>query len=489
MQKFIELIQQQGADNWSDRAKGSFDELFGTSGGRYPEKGRNAVRLRAPEFKTGSGVPFAAIIHPSNPDSGAYGGMSLVVFPIAGGSCLLAMVVGTQGLSPDEEVLGRPGHGRKVSAICTWLNKKHGQGQMLAWAKQDPVRIDLDIPDNIKRLFPEYSSIFEKYGRVIYGLFAPTVDQEATEDALKAFMDLMFAERGISPLKSATAQGEEIQAQYFADLMPDIEAADVQDILMRRRFVILQGPPGTGKTRMALNILQDYYSGRGASIQFHPNTTYESFIGGLSPVQNESAMGFRFAPQSGFLMEAAREAMAELDKPYLLHIDEINRADLAKVLGEAIFLMEPQSQEKRELSLPYDFGEPFNRKLWLPPNLHILGTMNSSDRSIAIVDIAVRRRLGFIKLWPQLSVVQANACELMQRAFRQLLSIFVEHASDDALDLVPGHSYFLEQDEKLAVQHLRLNLAPLLEEYLVQGYVAGFAAQVRAYLQWIESQA
>ena len=487
MNKFIDLVHSQGVNNWSERARDAFDELFGAGVGRYPDKAKKFVSIRAPEFRGGAGVTFAAIIHSSNPDSGAYGGMSLVVFPVEQDRCLLAMVVGTQGLSPDEEVLGRPGHGRKVAAICSWLNQKHGKGNMVAWATLDPVRTDLDVPYNIKRFFPQYSSVFDRYGRVIYGIFAPTEDAEATADALKAFMDLMFEERGIYPLKSGVEEGEQIRSQYFAHLMPDITEEEVQEVLQERRFAVLQGPPGTGKTRMALRILNEKYQGNGLSIQFHSNTTYENFVGGLAPVHSSDAMGFRFAPQPGYLMKAAKEAMQKPQEPYLLHIDEINRADLAKVLGEAIFLLEPQADEQRELALPYDFGEPFKSTFYLPDNLHILGTMNSADRSIAIVDVAVRRRFAFDKLWPQMSVVNNFGGALMQIAFKELVSIFVEHAGEDALALLPGHSYFLEVDDGKAARHLRLNLAPLLEEYLAQGYVASFSDPIRAYLQWIES--
>lgn len=487
MDKLIGLIYQCGAENWSEKVKLAFDELFGADGGRYPDKASRIVTLRAPEFRGGSGVPFAALIHPSNPDSGAYGGMSFVIFPVSNAKCLLAMVIGTQGLSPDEEVLGRPGHGRKVAAICNWLNRKHGKGNMVAWAKQDPVRIDLDIPVNIKRLFSDYNAIFERYGRVLYGIFAPNNNTFATQDALKAFLDLMFEERGIYPLKSCENDGLNIRSQYFSHLMPDITDIEVQDILNERRYVVLQGPPGTGKTRLALQILKNVYKDNGFSIQFHPNTTYENFIGGLAPVESSQGMGFSFSPQLGYLMRAAKEAKEKPSEPFLLHIDEINRADLSKILGEAIFLFEHRSGEHRELALPYCFEEPFNDTFSLPDNLNILGTMNSADRSIAIVDVAVRRRFAFVKLWPQLKVVQGKAGELMQRAFMELVTIFVEHATEDALALVPGHSYFLEVDNFKAVRQLKVNLVPLLEEYLAQGYVAAFADPIRAYLQWVES--
>lgn len=113
--------------------------------------------------------------------------------------------------------------------------------------------------------------------------------------------------------------------------------------------------------------------------------------------------------------------------------------------------------------------------------------MNSADRSIAILDVAVRRRFAFLSLWPNRKVVEKHGCALSLRAFDELITTFVEHASDEVLSLVPGHSYFLETDEKLAKQTLKTSLMPLLIEYLNQGYVSGFAEPIRAYLQKLES--
>jgi 5-methylcytosine-specific restriction protein B len=179
--------------------------------------------------------------------------------------------------------------------------------------------------------------------------------------------------------------------------------------------------------------------------------------------------------------------MGDPTRDYLLHIDEINRADLSKILGEAIFLLEPAADPPRSVKLAYDFGAPFHDSFSLPPNLHILGTMNSADRSIALVDVAVRRRFAFISMWPQMQVVEQYGAPIMQTMFAKLLGIFVEHASDDSFALVPGHSYFLENDETRAKQSLKVNLAPLLEEYLAQGYVGGFAESIRGFLQEVSS--
>ena len=227
--------------------------------------------------------------------------------------------------------------------------------------------------------------------------------------------------------------------------------------------MILQGSPGTGKTMMATDLIRLEYGGFGHTIQFHPNTSYENFIGGLAPAHSSEALGLRFEPTPGSLMHAAKLALRDNSRNFLFHIDEINRADLGKILGEAIFLLE-STVNNRVVSLPYNFGEPFGNAFTLPSNLHILGTMNTSDRSIGVLDIAIRRRFAFVSLWPNMKVVTEGGCDLMQTAYRNLISVFVEHATPDVFSLVPGHSYFLEKNENRAIQSLKVNLLPLLDE-------------------------
>jgi 5-methylcytosine-specific restriction enzyme B len=477
--QLVELVHTKGLRDFEANGRQSFESLFGSAAGRYSLQAKESVALRVNPLEKDSNVPYLAFIDPSNPTSGRYSGLSFVLFPGDEVPALLGLVVGTDGLSPDQAILGRPGHARKVQAICAWLNRQFPES---AWAKHDPTRTDLDMPD-IR--WPGHERALKRYGSVIYAIFRPGEDRALTERALAALLDLMFQERGHEPLKSSQQQALQLRNEWFGELMPVLEAAKVHDLLARRRYAILQGPPGTGKTRMALELLRERYSGHGMSVQFHPNTTYETFIGGLAPTTSSSELGLRFAPAPGVLMKAAAAALIQPDVPYLLHIDEINRADLGKILGEAIFLLEPG--EQRTVQLPYDFGAPFKDRFFLPPNLHILGTMNSADRSIALLDVAVRRRFAFVSLWPQLDVVRQHGCGLMQEAYERLLSHFVEHAPDEAFALLPGHSYFLEADPARASQQLKLNLAPLLEEYLAQGYVSGFSEQIRSYLQWLRA--
>lgn len=496
MDVLVDLLFTTYDDDWPRRAEEAYESLFGSRGGRYRTYAKKAVKVRAPRNLD---VPFAALIHPSNPDSGAYGGMSFVIFPQqpSGNSgtppALFGLGLGTRGLSPDEQILARPGHARKAQAICTWLNAEFGQGEVVAWAKEDPVRMDRTVPDHVRRHFAGYEAVFDKYGEEMYAVFAPPNNADRSrrmaDRALKAFLDFMFEERGESTLSGPSAEAKHIKQAYQSHFFPSLSLEDAANLLNERQYVILQGPPGTGKTRMALRLREETYRERGTTIQFHPGTTYEDVIGGLAPVRTEDGrgFGFRFEPKRGALMQAAEAARDVAPRPYLLHIDEINRADLAKVLGEAVFLLEPDRETRSSVDLAHDFGPPFGQTLRLPDNLHILGTMNTSDRSIAMLDIAIRRRFAFAALWPQMDVVEQHGHEVMQQKFRELQEIFIEQAPDDAFHLLPGHSYFLEADEPRAIRKLQTELVPLLEEYRAQGYVAGFEDEIAAYTQSIES--
>src|ERR1700724_1834924 len=126
LKPLVQIVHSPGQDQWPERNAQAFDALFGSPDGRYRSSAKTDVTLRAPGINPDSGVPFAAYIHPSNPKSGSYSGLSFVVFPIPNNPCLIGLVVGTGGLSPDEAILGRPGHARKVQALCAWLNGRYG---------------------------------------------------------------------------------------------------------------------------------------------------------------------------------------------------------------------------------------------------------------------------------------------------------------------------------------------------------------------------
>lgn len=187
--------------------------------------------------------------------------------------------------------------------------------------------------------------------------------------------------------------------QLAQDLFLDKPWLDeVIELLEEKRQVVLYGPPGTGKTYLAQALAEHLAGGVGAFeiVQFHPSYTYEDFFEGYRPVPG-GAGKVDFAIKSGPLRRIADAAAAAPSIPHILIIDEINRANLAKVFGELYFLLEYRDQP---ISLQYS-----DMEFTLPENLYIIGTMNTADRSIALVDAAMRRRFYFVEMSPAVAPV------------------------------------------------------------------------------------
>jgi 5-methylcytosine-specific restriction enzyme B len=294
----------------------------------------------------------------------------------------------------------------------------------------------MKVPKTVRERFPGFDKVFERYGAEIYVCaLVPPVSPLARE-VVRAFLDLYAYERGWQPMHAAKAEYEQFHAHLRSQLFDQPTPAEVYELLRRRRFVILQGPPGTGKTRMADEILRQFFHGRGMTVQFHPAVTYEDFVIGLSPDAQDRLL--RFSVREGWLTTAARRAK---DGPFVLVIDEVNRADLGKVLGEAIYLFEPGEvggELARRVNLPHAIDG--QSELQLPDNLFVLATMNTADRSIASMDLAIRRRFAFVTLPPNRDVIAAQGVPLAVRVFDWLTDVFVEHAPNETLQLSRDYS-------------------------------------------------
>lgn len=243
-------------------------------------------------------------------------------------------------------------------------------------------------------------------------------------------------------------------------LMPSSWLQKVLDLLAEKRQLILYGPPGTGKTYLAAH-LGRHFAGNGGSyrlVQFHPSYTYEDFFEGYRPdVQSDGTLRFKLV--DGVLREIAREAQEHPETPHLLVVDEINRGNLAKIFGELFFLLEYRDHAVR---LQYS-SEEFS----LPRNLYIVGTMNTADKSIALVDAALRRRFYFVGLMPTRAPVNDVLRRWLDRhghdpAPAALLDELNAEIAD--ADFSIGPSYLMTDPHKLehAWEHAIL---PLLEEH------------------------
>jgi 5-methylcytosine-specific restriction protein B len=181
-------------------------------------------------------------------------------------------------------------------------------------------------------------------------------------------------------------------------LMDQAELAKIVDLLWERRQIILYGPPGTGKTYVARELARHLTDdGAVKLVQFHPSYTYEDFFEGFRPEPGGSGT-LTFTLRAGPFRDFAEVAADNPSTAYILIIDEINRANLAKVFGELYFLLEYRDES---ISLQYSPDKEFT----LPQNLFLIGTMNTADRSIARIDTAMRRRFAFVELDPRIPPV------------------------------------------------------------------------------------
>lgn len=465
----------------AEKTSSAIDKLFGE---RYRSQSPRATRVA---FMPGDdNVPFAGFLHPNSPPSGVYGGMSIIWFPITSddnrpASSLLTFVCGTKGLDPDASILGRPGHIRYLNALRRHFAKEY---DVQLWVKSDPTDLSQPFPKIILGQYPQFDRVIERYGRYIYAAVEVPNTIDVARHVVGDMLDFYAKERGWTYLTAALKEKQSLEHNLTLNLFPKIDLDDLYQLLLERRFVILQGPPGTGKTRLASLLLSHKFEGSGKTVQFHPAVTYETFVVGISPAVQQATLNFEIRP--GWLIEAIRKAAS---KAYLLTIDEINRADLGRVLGEAIYLFEPREISRgvpRSIDSPLPI--PGMPNLEIPPNLYVIGTMNSADRSIAILDLAVRRRFAFVDIWPDFEVIQRQENELASAAFSALIEIFTQYAPDDAMVLLPGHAYFLAESPMELTHRLKYELIPLLNEYLHEGRLGPCESEIHAYLTWLEGE-
>jgi 5-methylcytosine-specific restriction protein B len=264
--------------------------------------------------------------------------------------------------------------------------------------------------------------------------------------------------------------------------MSEPELEQLLDRLRTKKNLILQGPPGTGKTwlakRLAFALMGQKDESKVRAVQFHPNLSYEDFVRGWRPTGEG-----KLTLADGVFMEAIKAAKKEPAAKFVVVIEEINRGNPAQVFGELLTLLEAGKRTPSEaLELCYPDADGVRRPVHIPENLHVIGTMNIADRSLALVDLALRRRFAFVGLEPRLGPAWRNwvvsACgadeALASDIERRMAELNEQIAADARLgkQFRIGHSYVTPvhrldagSTRRWFQQVVDTEIGPLLEEY------------------------
>lgn len=293
-----------------------------------------------------------------------------------------------------------------------------------------------------------------------------------------------------------------------SDIKMNKALSDIASLLALKKNIILQGAPGTGKTfsTAALSLkalgvedvdwkaqksVMDKYDelvndGRIAFTTFHQSMDYEDFVEGYKPEEIDGDIKFKLKP--GVFRNICEKAKTQ---PCVLIIDEINRGNVSKIFGELITLLEADKRDggdhRIQVNLTYS-GKPFS----VPKNLYIIGTMNTTDRSVGSIDYALRRRFAFWTLKSNREVIErqnvdANVKSKALSVFEKVEEFLKANPSDMKMDdLMPGHSYFMAKSLAELETKVKYELIPLVEEYAKDGIIEVSDEKLNtAFEEWI----
>jgi hypothetical protein len=269
----------------------------------------------------------------------------------------------------------------------------------------------------------------------------------------------------------------------------------VLELLRRKKNIVLAGAPGTGKTyiasRLAYAILGRKDQSRVRMIQFHQSFSYEDFVMGYRPCE-----GGGFELRNGLFFDFCMQAASDPENPYFLIIDEINRGNLSKIFGELMMLIE-HDKRNPAYAVKLAYANPADPTFFVPPNLHLIGSMNTADRSLALVDYALRRRFAFIEMKPGFSHTNFESWQrevaMLSPAWVDLIVTRMDALNSEiAIDnynlgsgYCIGHSFFvppgeIEDPAAWYCDVIEFEIFPLLQEYWIDA--PGKAAEHRSAL-------
>ena len=433
-------------------------------------------------------------------DDSRYNDFSLVFFPQISDEkvtkCLICLGVGTNGFSKDSEIASLPYPRRFFLKMQEYSAKLH--------FKLNFENIEYTIPDLLDKM-EDYGQI-EKYGNYLQICeFEENFEDEDSFSEIDGcslpksimrwilFYAMFRGWKKEEDLKKLLNKVYEIKKPRKKDEKEIDEIDEILNIIQSDKYVILQGAPGVGKTYTTSKLSEHFKETEFE--QFHAETTYSDFIYGIVP--DAEANELKYKKKKGVLYKAIKKALDALGKDWdylkktinssgcsykkdtavLLIIDEINRANLANVLGPVFYLFERSSQNRTNL---ISIGD--KEICRLPENLYVVGTMNTADRSLAVVDFALRRRFTWITLKPKnLSgeTLDPPYGYFNEQEFNWFKKTFEKYATDAELNLQPGQEYFLtitpandlHNPEHPMYNMMKYKLMPLIKEYLNEGFL------------------
>lgn len=405
-----------------------------------------------PEALKDNGAYFG-FIHPEEETLGQFHDFSLTIFPNDQNKpWLVCLGIGSSGFKNDYELASFPGLRRLFSKL---INEK-------GFCKSDFSDIESSLPKSISGS-PEVQHI--KNTIRTYTKFLPAcqiVKDPESEEGRRIIAAFVAGYARLRDWPSNMNHRQAISDALEPFLKPKTfdEAKEIENLLNERKYIVLQGPPGTGKTRTAKEIAEKMEA-RTFFTQFHAETSFSDFIFGIRPDINSKELSYK--ENLGSFTEALKYANDHGGEKIVLIIDEINRANLSNVLGPIFYLFE-HKMDKANVEIEISPGYKINR---LPDNFYVIATMNTADRSLAVVDFALRRRFAWYSLKPR----AITSTKFFKKDFIKIQEIFDWYATSNELSLQPGQGYFIADSEEEMLNRIKYEIFPLIKEYLEEGLI------------------